>query len=307
MEIRKACPDDIPEIIKLAKSLYSNIPWVDEEPFYRWQFFENINPSVLFVAAEHGRISGMFGIQKREISTGAFGGQVSWINIAQDRRGKGLFEALGSAALSCFPELDFLFIFSNEAGRKPCETKLGLRFPEKIKNMVLTGLPGQPGTEPAGCEKITPDTRFPARRMFENGISFERRAEFRTWRFASSPVYDYFKMELETGEFSVFKIYRNPSSGETCGDIVDLECRLSDRLATTRLLLSTCAVLKKNGTQAASIWAVPGTDYFTLLAGMGFRESDYESNFGIKALNSGCDFLYDLSRWTFFQSDATNF
>ncbi len=277
------------------------------EQFYLWQCFENINPSVLFVAEEDYRICGMFGIQKRRISTGACGGQVSWINVAKDHRGTGLFAALGSAALSCFPELDFLFIFSNEAGRKPCETKLDLFFPGMIRTMVLFNFPGQPKSKHPVFEKIDSNTRFPPDHRFQNGISFERTQKFRAWRFAHSPVYDYFKLELVSGVFSVFKIYKNPSSGEIFGDIVDLECPLSDREKTTSLIKSTCAILRTMGAQAVSIWAVPETYFYLLLTEMGFRESNRQTNFGIRSLHPGYNYLYDFDRWTIFQSDATNF
>jgi hypothetical protein len=302
--IREAVRADIPQIIALANSLYD---YRRDERFFIWQCFDNINPAILVVAEENRQIVGMFGIQKVMTSTGFSGGQISWINIAEHKRGSGLFHRMGHYARSRFPELDFIFIFSNHAAVKACEKSLGMNFIGRLNRLILND-PTCDAPVAGRWEQITADMEMHVPVYHKGYHYFSRDKLYRFWRYAKNPLYQYYNLTTDTGETVIFKLFEQDDPAvPIIGDIVDFECDLSNVIKLKHLFQTMCFHLGQIGAKVITTWAVSGTPLKSVLEEMGFAESNHNSFFGINVLREAASDLYHFDRWHLVQSDATNY
>ncbi len=303
--IRIAGRDDIEGIVELQKHIYYE--YKRDNPFFTWQCFENVNPSVLIVAEQDASIVGTFGIQKVKTAGNIYGGQLSWIIVAEHKRRTGLFDKMSHVALKCIPDLDFIFIFANENAVAPCEKILGMKFIGKLCQLILKNDSSGICTG-SYAELININTKFNNLPCSRDTITFLRTEGYRRWRYANSTVYKYFKVSIPSGEYAIIKLfYGTPSEQKILGDIVDFEC---NNLDISRLKLLFCAAsyeLRNMGATVVTTWAVPGSVLRRLLEDMGFVGGEHCSFFGVKTLNSKYSQLYSFSDWHIVQSDASNY
>jgi hypothetical protein len=302
--IREALRHDIQDIMALVEPLYH---YRRSEQFFIWQCFENIHPTILLVAEENHRIVGMYGIQKILTSNGLAGGQISWINIAKHKRGTGLFAEMGKRAHALFPELDFIFIFANHSAVHACERSLGLNFIGKLNRMILEDKNNQIFIG-AKLEQIDSDTEFDIFNDRSGFIHFNHDNLYRKWRYAKSSEYKYFKITIDTGEYAIYKCFKeNGATMPIVGDIVDFECDLRDAAKLEYLFRAACFHLDRVGAIAVSTWAVPGSPLRGILEKMNFIESDHASYFGIKVIRDNDFALHNIRAWHLVQADASNY
>jgi len=302
--IREAARSDIPQIIALANSLYD---YRRDERFFVWQCFENANPAVLMIAEENHAIVGMYGIQKMLTNTGLIGGQISWINIAPHKQGTGLFDMMSQHAQSRFPELDFIFIFANDAAVEACRRSLGMKFIGSLNRLILNN-PSCAAAIESRCDPIDMDTEFNPPVSHADCHYFCRDDRYRRWRYAKSPVYRYYRMTTDRGASAVFKLFgQGAPSVPSIGDIVDFDCNLTDTAHLKHLFQTACGQLRQMGAETITTWAVPTTPHEGILKEIGFIESKHRSFFGIKVLHEQGSDLYNFAAWHLVQSDATNY
>jgi hypothetical protein len=295
--------DDIEGIVKLQKDIYPD--YKRDIPFFVWQCFENINPSVLIVAQQKTTIVGTLGIQRIKTNNNLNGGQLSWIIVANHQRRRGLFAKMSSLALEYSPDLDFIFIFANREVVPPCEKRLGMKFIGNLHQLILK--PNSIMYVDAHLEPITIHTRFPCLPGSKEYITFSRTEPYRHWRYVKNTVYEYFKVSISSTEYAILKLFNNQGSAERIGDIVDVECNILDRERTKALHLAASFELMKMGVTFVTTWAAPGSRLRYFLEEVGFKESDHFSSFGIKIFKESNNNLYDLKAWHLVQSDASNY
>jgi hypothetical protein len=302
--IREAVRSDIPQITKLLKPLYG---YRRDKDFFVWQCFENIRSAVLVVAQESQAIVGMLGVQEVRTNNGLIGGQISWINIAEHKRGSGLFSEMGNRALGHFMHLDFIFVFANKSAVNACKKSFGMTFIGELDRLILDSIYFEADVT-LRIETIRTDTVFDSIPQKSNLVSFQRDAEYRRWRYSGSTEYQYFKFSLPSGEYVVTKLFQPFNSQEPIvGDIVDCECDLSDNGRLRQLFRSACFHLKQMGASCVSTWAVEGTPLSGVLREIGFSGSHHNSFFGINVFQQKYKDLYNYHAWHIVQSDATNY
>lgn len=304
IKVRIANHDDIEGIVELQKYIYPDHK--RDRPFFTWQCFENDNPSILIVAQEDASIIGMLGIQKIPVTGIIYGGQLSWIVVAEHRRGRGLFANMGRLALDCMPDLDLLFIFANKAAIYPCEKTFGMNFIGNMEQLISRYSSSDIYTE-SSVAPINITTTFNSISCCEGTITFLRTEPYRRWRYAKSTVYRYFKVSIPSGEYAIIKLFDKRGSEQIIGDIVDYECNSSDISRLHRLFQAALFELRKMGATSVTTWGVPGSQLRLMLGEMGFVQSDHSSSFGIKIFNHKHNYLSDFSRWHLVQSDASNY
>jgi len=302
--VRIANRNDIEGIVDLQKRVYPQ--YYRDTPFFVWQCFENVNQSVLIIARQNTAIVGMLGIQKIQTTNGLFGGQFSWIVVAENKRKSGLFAKMSSLALESFPALDFIFIFANRNALLPCAKTLGIKFIGDGYQLISKNNSADTCTA-SYLEHIDIRTVFNNIPCSERGISFLKTERYRRWRYANSTVHQYFKLSIPSGEYAIIKIFNEKQSSRIIGDIVDFECNILDIQQIRRLFNAVFFKLKKMGAKIVTTWAVPGSTLRCVLEEMGFSESDPCSSFGINILNEKYDHLYNVNAWHLVQSDATNY
>ncbi len=303
--IRAGGPEDIAGMVAIQKEIYSE--YKRDAAFFRWQCFANPNPAVIVIAEHAGRVVGTLGIQRLRTTGGLSGGQLSWIVIAKDHQRHGLFGMMAGRAIESMPGLDFIFIFANKAAVVPAEKKLGMAFIGRLHHMVR-GPAGPLAAVTYDLEPVDSRTAFPLNGLSGRPTTFARTDAYRSWRYAGSSVYRYFKVSVSDSEYAVVKLFTTPASRDITGDIVDIECDIRDRDAIEKLYAAASFALTTMGASAVSTWAVPGTTLRRTIEDMGFSQSGHCSHFGIKLLGvCGNDPLDAFERWHLVQSDASNY
>ena len=303
-KIRIANRNDIDGMVELQKPIYPE--YNRDPPFFLWQCFENVNPSMAIVAQEDTSIVGTSGIQKRKTTGSLYGGQLSWLIVAEYKRGSGLFAKMGNFALECISGLDFIFVFANKNAVSPCEKTFGMKFIGSFSPLILKNNISE-SNEKARVEPITIETKFNKLTCYEEIVTFSRTENYRRWRYANSTVHKYFKVSISAEEYAIIKLFKKDQSSPTIGDIVDFECNVTDKNQLQHLFCSASFELRKMGATMIATWAVPKSELGCLLDEMGFEKSEYCSFFGVKMINKKCNQLYDFSKWHLVQSDASNY
>lgn len=302
--VRQLETKDIPGCVDLIGAIYEN-----KRPagYFAWQLFENVFPTVCFGAFSGETLVGMFGLQKRPVTNGQTAGQIISMNVHPDWVGKGLLRKISAPALSFFGDLDLLCIFThNEKSVRPCETALGMFFPDPIGAMEMDTV-GLTMKSDLAVEDVTLKTAFPSINYIHGdraGLAATR--EFRLWRFAKSPVYKYRKIILSDNTFAIIKTIPIHGGTGMYGDIVDLECQADNVEAINKLMTGVLGYLVQCGATKIATWATPKSRLRSVLEGLGFNPG-FKSYFGFKMLYEDNRRLHSLDAWHFRQADAPKY
>jgi hypothetical protein len=304
INIRQLEPKDIPGCVDLIGAIYEN-----KRPagYFIWQLFENVFPTVCFGAFAGETLVGMFGIQKRPVTTGQIAGQIISMNIHPKWSGKGLLKKISDPALSFFSDLDLICIFThNIKSVKPCEASLGLFFPDPIGAMEMDTA-GLTVKADLTVEDVTIDTTFPAVSVIHgSNIGLAATREFRLWRFAKTPVYRYRKVMLSEDAFAIVKTIQIPGGAGSYGDIVDFECQTDNADAIKKLMAGVIGHLVQCGASKIATWAMPGSCLRSVLGGLGFSPG-FKSYFGFRMLREDKARFKSLDAWHLRQADAPKY
>ncbi len=290
--IRMSRAEDVKPFTELMNRQYHR---KKKEEYFFWQYINFVNPTRLFVAYENDTFVGCYGIQIHKLSDSVLSGFTIDLLIREEYRNRGL--------LVLFEEQAQKFAVEHEAGVMTSlpnfsgmRAHKGLRTWKHIgtvKTYTLTG----PGFNEKG--------ETPEREDYEGElIFFSKSDEYRKWRFELNPEYDYSYVKLNTGEFAVTKVFRDPVTGADYGDIVDFECCLYNRKLLQELFLKACKHLKEKKVEAITTWALPQTPLSEVVESLGFTETQPERYFCIKVLKPGVEQEYDFSRWHLVQADS---
>lgn len=305
-KIRIANRNDIEGMVELQKHVCPE--YNRDRPFFVWQCFENVDPSILIVAEQDTSIVGTFGIQKRKTTSGLYGGQLSWLIIAEHKRRSGLFAKMGNLALKCMSGIDFIFVFANKNAVFPCNKAFGMKFIGDLSQLILKNNPSDIYAE-YYLEPINNETKFHNLQYCKNTTTFLRTESYRRWRYANSTVHKYFKVTIPSGEYAIIKLFNEKKGKQQriIGDIVDFECNIMDVNRLRHLFDAAFFEFRKMGATIIMTWAVPGSKLRCLLEEMGFSKSEHSSFLGIKMLNKNHNQLYHFRNWHLVQSDASNY
>jgi len=304
LEIRQIRPEEYRLVADLINSLYAIKRPI--EYYGGWQWSNDLLPSILLGAFNKDSLVGLFGIQKRILNNNLTVGYITNLNVAKEWQGKGLFSTLGKKAMKSFDNLDIFCVFANANAKYPCERSLGLKTIGTIRMMILK-TSERLNQINYKCIPIDLMTNFPDIMINPEKIMFQYTQEFRQWRFAKNPLYSYSKITIETGEYAIIKKFTDPVKGVVYGDIVDCECSLDDIQRLEHIYSAAINQLINEGADQITTMALPGTILHSVVEKIGFRASDYESYFEVKAVKTGHDSLYDFSKWHLRQADGMNY
>jgi hypothetical protein len=291
------------------ESLISKLYTIRRPPeYYAWHCFQGPDPTVVIGLKHQGKLGGVFSIQKRLLNNGLFCGQANHLNIASDWQGKGYFFKLGKKAIRHFDDIEMVCVFANKQARAACESSLGMKTIGVIPTMVLdVNKISVDESVTSTCEPINGKTKFPAFRDSEDILMFKYSSGHRIWRFAKHPMYSYSIVRIDSGEYAVIKKFSDPQTKKSFGDIVDLECPLTNKERLHKVISAASGHLKEQGASMITTWALPNGQVSQVMEDIGFCAGGHETYFCVKALKPERDYLYDFSRWHLRQADATNY
>lgn len=292
ISIRPARAEDAKPFTKLMNKQYHR---KKTEKYFYWQYLNFSVPTRLFVAYEKDVFVGCYGIQVHTLNDHVLCGFTIDLLIREEYRNRALlvlFEkdaqkfAIGEGAqvMTSLPNFDGMRAHKGLKTWKHIGT---------IKTYMLT------------MPYINEEGEMPMQKVSEREfIYFSKSVEYRTWRYKLNPEYDYTYVELDTGEFTVTKIFKDPVTKGEYGDIVDFECNLYNQKLLRELFLKTCRYLRDKGVEAITTWALPQTPLSKVVESLGFTETQPERYFCAKVLNEKYEYLYDFSHWHLVQADA---
>jgi GNAT superfamily N-acetyltransferase len=290
--LRLAIKSDISQLVDLMNSQYDR---KKDEAYFIWQYFDSSYPTILICAFSASKIIGMFGLQKRKLRDDTHVGQAIDLLVAHEWRKKGIFKLLGEKATEYFEDLDLLCVLPNVNGKNACEKALGWKTVCKVNSMSLD------------VKSFENPAWKPPKKLIENRKAikgFYYNAEIRRWRYNHHPEYKYVYVALNSGEFAVTKIFKEPVTGVLYGDIVDFECNLNDMYCLRELFFRASTYLKGEKVESIVTWALPHIPLCEVLKSIGFTELPQERYFCVKVLNKRYDYLYYISQWHLVQADA---
>lgn len=290
IEYRLARRSDIPQLVSLINKQYKR---KKNDRYFLWQYFDSVYPTLLYVAVSRSNIVGMFGLQKKRLISGAVCGQAIDLLVDVSRRGKGVFKQLGDLALNYWNDIDVFLVLPNASGKKACERAFGWKTVVKIDELVLSA----DSSSEINDQGILNDDGQLCEMFFYD-------SKIRTWRYDLNPLYNYEYIKLSDSVYSVVKLFLNPETHKSCGDIVEYHCDVNDFIMLKELLSKSVENLKTKNTKHICTWALPHTMAYHVFKKMGFCEEMRERYLCLKVLNKSFNKLQEGSCWNIIQADA---
>jgi len=266
------------------------------ENYFLWQYFISYYPAVLMGAFDGDTLVGMFGLQKKQLTNGAWAGQAMDLLIALAWRGKGLFKRMGDRALRNFDDLDLSCVFPNPQGKYACEQALGWTTIAKIDALCLSREEFERSKLKHGALELSS--------LDSPLISFHHTNAYHAWRFEQSAEYIYQYVKIASNIYAVTKLFIDPVTGTRYGDIVDMEYGTCQPEAVRELYIRACDSLFTQNVGSVTTWALPHTPLFRIAQTIGFAANPTERYFCVHILKKRYHILSSIMNWSFTQADC---
>jgi hypothetical protein len=139
-------------------------------------------------------------------------------------------------------------------------------------------------------------------------LRLERTPAFLHWRLRRNPRYAYQVLRCRGAEglhgWLTLKTFRDPLSGETSGDIMDVIWREDDPHVARGLLLSGLAYFERLGIAQATTWLDGNPLLAEVGRSLGFRPTPRRRYLSCRATDQRLVWMEDLSRWSVSMLDT---
>lgn len=290
LEFRLARDDspDAGQFCRLFNSLYSRKV---NERYYRWQFFESPCPSGLAVATlADGEWAGCYGFHILPATN--LPSPLSWsldIMVAPEFQGQGLFSRLAAFAASAGAKFKpaALCVMANAKCDRAHARCLGWTQVAGISTYTrsTSNLPEpSPVFAPASCALLNPrQFAFLAARSRSPLVQQARSERYLCWRFAQNPWHTYSMVVVSRGGVAAagaaLKVFKDPVSGVSCGDIVDVVWAREETASLRELLLAAQGHFRDAGVAIATTWLQTNTLLDAVGTSLGFAPSSEMRHF----------------------------
>ena len=307
--------EDAEAFVGLMNSQYARKMTTD---YYFWQFFGAPSPRVCLMAELEGRAIAAYGlwvlpfcgVQECRV------GLAADLIIAPEFRRTGLFLRLELEMERFAQDLGCVCIYAapNEPAYRPRIAALGWRpLPSRTDCVAPTVKSLSMGaceieaidfSEIGICASIA--DRF--RSNHAGRVMGARGAKYLTWRLKANPRYDYklfvAHRHAEPFGYMALKVFKDPQTGNTVGDIVDLVWGEDVPDALGDMLHFALAYFRDRGVPQASIWLQTNTILDETARAAGFAPTAQARRFCSKLLDNQFEWLNDDSRWFITMLDA---
>jgi GNAT superfamily N-acetyltransferase len=305
---------DTRSFCELFNSLYARK--VDEN-YYRWQFFATPFPSGLAVAtAADGKWIGCYGFHVVPSSGGC--SPVAWmldIMVAPEFQRRGVFGRLADfAATAAAAEYKpvALCVMANAKADAAHARQPGWK---RVMEISTFERPTSDAPELSGKFECRYEERIDLGVLSKIGAGFPaglvsqvRSESYLRWRFAENAWYRYSMIVASEGQIDtaalVLKIFRDPQSGVSSGDIVDVIWTREDPAALRDLLYAALQHFKKNEVATAATWLQTNTVLDRAGKELGFAKINHIRYCNCRILDSRLARLGSASSWFFTMSAA---
>jgi hypothetical protein len=287
-----------------------------DELYYKWQYFETPFPSNLFLAITRtGELAGCYGYQIKDT---CFKQNIAWaIDIIIDYpfQQKGLFRHLAGFAankVNVFKPIALCVMANlraNFAHVKGLHWRQISIFENYIRVTSDLSLLEHKSFQFIPAQKIK--NEFWNKEIIRKSPSIicnKRSNDYLKWRFLDSPwyKYEYFYVVRNAKEFGyiILKIFRDPQSRISFGDIVDMMWIEDDPIAIDQMVKFAITYFYRKGIHHATIWLQGNSILEDVGVKLGFSETDQKRYFSCKVINNCYEWLKDHRRWFITMADS---
>lgn len=263
--------------------------------YFHWRYLDKNTRAQLFVLRKKSDIVGMSGVERRFLSSGESAGVTCDVLIDREFQGRGLLVLLEYAVEEfCRKQkMAVIVVFANETGMKSMI---------KAGNRKLAGTITMLEYDPSDINKLAKNKQFQEYRKQSDLVYFQSDPSYRYWRFVQNPWYQYNKIKAGKNKFAYTKLFVEPLHKTNFGDIVYYSCP-DDESALRSLFIKTINSFPPS-IKIITTWAVPHTLAYKVCHNLGFRDTDKQTFFCLKVLDSKVNYLYDFERWHLLESDS---
>lgn len=288
--IRKAGIDDADIFVELFNQNYKR---KTNSFYYKWQFFNDAYPSALFLALESGELIGFYGVKVYKVTNiGKVAFAIDFL-IHEKARKKGVAVLLDEyvRAFCHLNNVKSITALPNSQGNAAFRA-LGYKSLSKIDTLVYD----------LALNSFDRKKKINYLKKESTKFSYFKDRKYLYWRFESNPIYEYEYVIINEKCYAYIKVFTDPISRISCGDIVHV---IYDDFENLIKLVQLCIQkLKIIGISSLTIWAMPHSNLFTTLAQFGFVIQQQERYFCVRdVVKTEIDQL-DFLNWTLEESDA---
>lgn len=288
--IKRAKETDANAFVNLFNTYYKR---KTNKAYFNWQFFESPFSSALFMAFDGDKLIGYYGIKIYPLTNNSNAGFAIDFLIDESYRKKGIAFLLDEQVNEFCKEnkASCLTALPNAFGNAAFKA-LGYKSIQKINSLVLD----------IDIEYIKNLDLFDDVYNEVSQISFKKDEAYRLWRFDHNPLYNYKYVNLDTDCFGITKIFQDPNSNQSYGDIVDFQ---SNCINESILLIDKIITeMVKDNIKTITIWSLEHLPLYSVLNKMGFINQAHERYFCVKPLNPEYQNLTCINNWSLVQADA---
>lgn len=294
----------------LSNSLYSRPV---DAAYYDWQFFQPPFETKLAALVEGDAWVACYGMQLRPLAGTAR--CVAWaidIMVAASRQRQGLFATLAAFAAGSVMNASpaALCVMANHKADAAHVKKLGWKRTETFVTYVADAAPHRASFDRMDffalddfreCEPL-----ITARAHTLHAT--RRSAADLNWRFKRNPRYRYETFGVaRKGElfgYLVLKVFRDPVTGESVGDIVDIMWSVDDSAACEAMLRFALSHFFDQGIRRAATWLQTNTMLDDAGLRVGFKPTTQQRFFCVAAIDSQRRDIDRSDRWFLTMADS---
>ena len=320
LEFRQAenTSHDSNQFCQLSNSLYARPV---NEAYYSWQFFQTPFPSLTTVAVTpDGELCGSYTLHIQQALPDKV--NVAWvldIMVSPTYQRKGIFRHLTEYAAQQAQQFNpvALCVMANEKADRACVDGLGWQRINVFNTWFLThaasneaarSLTYRPIDNFELCAELLSRQPCAVSSEGQSLVTNRRSVDYLNWRFVKNPRYNYarFVAEKSSGIFGylVLKVFRDPVSEKSYGDIVDV-CWAEDDIASLRdMLLFAISWFRQAGVEEIAMWLQTNTMLDRVGVALGFTLRQQPRYFCCNVLDARYDWLKEPDRWFITMADS---
>jgi GNAT superfamily N-acetyltransferase len=326
-EIRSAVPSHYTaaQVVDLSNSIYARKITVE---YVYWQFFDCAFPAQLLLALDGKAICGYYGIQVFPLRIGSDKRSIARaldVMVLPDFRKRGIFSRLELKSLSAVSNFHPIshIVFANALGFQAWSRR-GWSLIKEITTYCCETSPAPRGINmmryQASAVSIRQCAYFGPEidqvwKRFCGGhpelVGIERGSLYLNWRFAHNPRYRYHLFTVERASspvgYLVLKVFRDPLTGESYGDIVDLMWSEDSEELLVTMLSFALSYFHSQGVAQAATWLESDTLLSQVGKQLGFKETGQKRYFCCKIMDERYTWLNKPACWFITMADSEVF
>lgn len=308
---------DSSQFCQLSNSLYARPV---DSAYYSWQFFQTPFPSLTTVAVtSDGELCGSYTLHVQPSLPENV--SVAWvvdIMVSPQYQRQGIFRRLTEYAIQQVQQFNpvALCVMANEKADRACVEGLGWQRVNIFNTWLLKHSASDDGKRTLSYKLLNNFELCGELLDSREGISSERAGLFSNqrsvsylnWRFVQNPRYSYarFLVETPSGAFGylVLKIFHDPTSKKSFGDIVDMYWLEDDIEALRDMLLFALNWFKNSGVEEIAMWRQTNTVLDRVGMDLGFSLYSQPRYFCCNVLDPRYSWLKEPDRWFITMADS---